>query len=619
MIKSILTEYGISWVINRSLYVAKLKMMSVMPSTEKIFEKNIKVNRLDIFNLNIDGIKDFLIKLPEEKQYSVINIADKAIDGIILGFSSLELDYGNPINWHYNPITKQESSKSDKWYLISDFDDVRGDIKVIWEASRLTHFIYFARAYLITGDTKYYIAFSEQLKNWLNDNPYSYGVNYKCGQECALRMINVLIAYTVFDGLTTAEDEENMYHLVEVCYRKILSNFFYAHKCIRNNHTLSEICGLIIGAWCCNDNKRLKRAYQLLEREINRQFMQDGGYIQYSFNYQRFALQIIECICKVSERTGISISGRSKILIKNSTLLMYQCQDDNGDLPNYGPNDGALIFPVTVCGYRDFRPVINTVHAIITGYRLYDKGYHNEELLWFGRDGDYPRLLIERESTAFNRAGLYTIRDSCGFLMVSLPNYKTRPSHMDGMHLDLWYKGRNIFCDSGTYSYADIIGKEMVETKAHNTVKVQGLEQMSSYRNFMVYNWTSCRDVKFSKNEFSGTMISQNGYEHNRQIVRTEHGYELQDEVRGISETCFVLFHTPYKVRITSYGFEVYDLDERLCTVFTTLDDIVIRKTYRSLFYLQKEEINCVIVKCVMNDKCTSKFDIVLNKIGKED
>jgi len=250
IIKSLLTEYGLKWTINRSLYSMKLIMMSKIPITEKIFEKDITIKRIDIFKFNTALIKDYLQNLKDDKKGSIILIADKAIDGIINGFSSTELNYGNPINWHLNPLTGVESKRNVKWYRIPDFNTKIGDIKVIWEASRFTHFIYFCRAYLITGKLKYYEAFSSQLKDWLEDNPYSYGVNYKCGQEATLRMINVLITYAVFStyGLITEDDKVNIIKLVEGSYKKVLSNFFYAHKCIKNNHTFSEILGLIIGA-----------------------------------------------------------------------------------------------------------------------------------------------------------------------------------------------------------------------------------------------------------------------------------------------------------------------------------------------------------------------------------
>lgn len=617
MLKSLITEYGLPWVINRSLYSAKLKMMRAIPISDKLFERNVDVKRIDIFNIKVECINEFLNGLTNEKKTEIILIADNAIEGKIMGFSSVELDYGNPINWHYSPITSVEVSRTSKWYQIPDFDPERGDIKVIWEASRFTHFFYFARAYMITKDRKYFDAFSEQLDGWLQDNYYPYGSNFKCGQEATLRMINTLMAYSVFKsyGLTTPKDEKNVRKLVEGSYKKVLSNFFYAHKCIKNNHTLSELVGLIIGAWSCKDGRELKKAYDLLDEEIGNQFLPDGGYIQYSFNYQRFVLQLIESLFKISEKTNIKISEQSNNLIKNSAYLMYQMQDQTGDVPNYGSNDGALIFPVTSCGYRDFRPVINTVFNLIDGKRIYEPGDYDEELLWFGnkRLDDVPISIVEKESSAFSKSGFYSLRNNTGFLMTVLQDFKTRPAQMDQQHIDLWHKGINIFCDSGTYSYATDTGKKMALTSAHNTVMVQGKEQMKKRGPFLIYDWTSCRDVFHDKDVFfKGTMISKNGYEHTRLIEKNKQGYMITDNVNGEGEFCEFYFHTPSDVKINESGFELYNDGQLICTL-TTDGDVKVKKVYRSLYYLKKDEINCVSVRGSMTEKkCSMKFNIEL-------
>ncbi len=616
MIKSLITEYGLPWVVNRSLYSAKLKIMRAIPISERMFEKNVNVERINLFNLDVENIEKFLQGLSDKKKIEIIIIANNALEGNILGFSSIKLNYGNPINWHYNPITKVEVSNSLKWYQIPDFDTKRGDIKVIWEASRFTHFFYFARAYLITKDKKYYDAFSNQLNHWLKENPYSYGVNYKCGQEATLRMINALLVYSVFKyyKLVTEKDIENLFELVKGSYKKILSNFFYAHKCIKNNHTLSEITGLIIGAWCCNDENSLQKAYSLLDKEIQKQFSIDGGYIQNSFNYQRFALQLIECIYKISENTKINISEKSKELINNSVMLLYQMQNGCGEVPNYGPNDGALIFPVTACEYRDFRSVLNTVYILINNKRLYELGDYDEELLWFGNKYLLNSLCanIKKESSVFMNSGFYTLRHENGFIMTCLQEYKSRPAHMDQLHIDLWHKGINIFCDSGTYSYASEIGNQLSSTAGHNTVKLDGIEQMNKKGTFLVTDWTKRKNIKFFNDSFSGTMVSQNGYEHTRTIKKTDYGYMVSDEVTGNREYCEFYFHTPCRVRIIPEGFELFYSGELRCTVLTT-GTINIKKTYRILYYLKKEEINCIYVQGNMkNSKCSMTFEIHL-------
>jgi hypothetical protein len=413
-------------------------------------------------------------------------------------------------------------------------------------------------------------------------------------------MINVLISYTVFDkyNLTTDFDKKNVEKLVEFSYKKVLSNFFYSHKCIKNNHTFTEILGLIIGAWCSENNNALRKGYKLMDQEIINQFLPDGGFTQYSFNYHRFTLQIMECLFKISEKTGIYVTEAERL--KNSVILLYQVQDKDGDVPNYGSNDGALIFPLSTCDYRDFRPVLNTMYALIEAKRIYGFGDYDEELLWFGETINLPEEVnVQKNSIAFDDSGYYVLRHAEGFLMISLHEYKSRPAQMDQLHIDLWHKGVNIFCDSGTYSYASDIGKKMALTVAHNTVKVDGKEQMKKHGPFLIYDWSSAEDVEFDDNHFTGTMKSKNRYSHTRKIYQTSDGYIIEDIVVGDVKGANILFHTPCKVERKEYGLDLFYNDQLIAKILIE-SEIEIAESYRSLYYLKKDRI--------------TKFSVSINK-----
>lgn len=597
-IKTIINEYGIDWVKNRTLYSIKLKSMVFFSLTEKCYEKKTPyTKRLNIFRIDVGELKKFIQKLGQEEKKSLTETADKAIAGIIHGFSSVELNYGNPIDWQLNPLTGKRCNENKKWYMIPDFDKERGDIKVIWEISRFSHFITLARAYLLTGDAKYYQAFSSQLKSWLTDNKYSYGANYKCGQECSLRMINALLAYSVFRECecTTDADASNMKDLIDRCYRKIISNFFYAYKCIKNNHTISEIMGMIAGAWCCEDQEQLKKAYGYLDEVIDEQFTSDGGYRQLSFNYQRLALQDIECIMSMNDMTGFDISVESKGKVMNAALLLYQCQDISGDVPNYGSNDGALVFPVTSCSYRDFSPVINTSYALITGKQLFRKGYHQEELLWFSAGKkltEYDICEVKRESSQFAEAGLFTLRNKDSWTMIVSNDYKSRPGHMDQLHFDLWSCGVNIFCDLGTYSYASDEGKKFVSNESHNTVIVENLSQMNSNGPFMIYGWTKRKLGKCSEKRFSSKIVSLNGYIHKRSVNTDGTSYQIIDKVNKEYQ---IRFHTPCDVKIIGKKAVLFYEGKVLC-VLTSTGKLEVTEGQRSLYYLQKETIHVLSI-----------------------
>lgn len=609
-IESILIEYGLPWVVCRALYSAKLRLLNVLPVSEKLFEKRVIVKRTDIIKVDITRISAFLENISDTNKHSIIEAADNAVNGRIKAFSSLDLDYGYPVNWQLNPLTGKSCPGNVRWYRIPDFDAERGDIKLVWEASRFTHFYLFARAYMLTSDRKYYDAFSRQLDNWLQQNPYPDGANYKCGQECALRMINTLTVYSVFRnyGLTSEQDADNVAELTKRCYQKILSNFFYAHRCIKNNHTLSELCGMIIGAWCCEDDRTLDRAYRLLDKEIYSQFTPDGGYKQFSFNYQRFALQICSRVISLSETTGKSLSAISLERIRKSALLLYQCQNENGDLPNYGSNDGALIFPVTCCGYRDFRPSIGAVYTLLGGTRMYEIGLWDEEILWFG--GTITGAdNIQKKSYGFADAGIYTLRRHDNMAMTVLNNYCSRPAHMDQLHFDLWYKCMNVFCDGGTYSYASTLGNELMCTESHNTVKCGDVEQMNKISSFMLCNWSKLSKIFKTDTVFEGKMTSRNGYSHKRRVELIDNGYLLTDTVIGI-KSFEVLFHTPLFTSISDGIVTLSDGSKPVCTLEVDGCHAYLTEGHRSLYYMRDESISVIHIASLSPNSRSIKIKI---------
>lgn len=599
MIRSLLFDYGPSFLVNRSLYAAKLALLRRAPRSAALFERRVQVRRVDLFSFDLEALRRSLAGLCTSAKEALVEAADAALAGRLNAFSSLPLSYGDPIDWQLNPITGRRADADRLWFQIPDFDRETGDIKAIWEASRLTHFWHFSRAYLLTGDARYYRGFAGQLRDWLEKNPYPYGANFKCGQECTLRMLNVLAAYAVFSqaGLAEKADEAAVFELVSRCYRKVLSNFFYAHRCIHNNHTFTELCGMIAGAWCADDARRTRKAYRMLEREIRRQFLPDGGYNQYSFTYQRFTLQVLGCVHKLGERTGLSLSRDASRRIADSARLLFDCQDGGFDVPNYGANDGSLIFPVTACGYRDFRPAIQMAHALFGGQPLYPPGPHDEALLWFGQGLPHRTSVAERRPAAGRRSGFYTLRHAEGFLMIVLHRFRTRPGHMDQLHVDLWHQGLNVLCDAGTYSYAEPLGAALSGTGAHNTAKVEGIEQMNKRGAFLVTDWTRASDATHTEASFAGTMVSRNGYTHRREVRRQGDAYAIADTVWTDGRPYQLRFHTPLDCAVRGRDVMLRDGEQTIATLrFDGAGAIAVEPASRSLYYYRTEPSRCVCV-----------------------
>lgn len=586
---TLIKEKGILWFLNRSLYSLKLTMLRLMPATERIFEKKIPdVNRIDIFEYEPEKIQSFLYTLPQVEKDKIIKNADLACRGIINAFSSTKLDYGFPLQWQLNPLTGKKCNVKDKWYKIPDFDNELGDIKVIWEASRFSHFFLFARAFLLTNDKKYSEAYFSQLSDWVQMNPYSYGANYKCGQECSFRMISCLLTYPCFKEFSTDEDVENIKAIVRGSYKKVLSNFFYAHRCIKNNHTISELVGMIIGSWCCGDSGRMKYAYNTLDEIISEQFGEDGGYTQQSFNYQRLALMDLEIVLSIERKTGKCLNDKSKNRLLNSALQIYQCQDESGDVPNYGSNDGALILPLTTGGYRDFRQGINAVYALIQGSQLYNFPYLSEELLWLNYSPENCPMNETRKSIDFPATGLSVFRSKQSWMMIVC---KRKMHHMDNGHIDLWVDGKNVLCDAGSYSYASDLGRELYSNKAHNTSYCEGIEQIRRVGPFAVYGQPKVKTRIWTEDSIEFVIQFSTGYEHWRRIEVTKRGYEIFDEVITGGRKGIIQFHALGNVE------QIDDHSVRLDGCILKCNaEMQISKSKRSLYYLQEDETTCISV-----------------------
>ncbi|MCQ2496143.1 MAG: heparinase II/III family protein [Lachnospiraceae bacterium] len=601
MLKSILNEYGLAWAFNRELYSLKLKTLSLFPFTERLYEhENTDVLRLDIFDIKTDSLLTYLQGLDDREKTQIIECADNAVEGKIEGFSSIILDYGCDIAWQLNPLTGKATDEKNKWFKIPDFDKERGDIKVIWEISRFSHLVTLARAYYITNQIKYYNAFSSQIDSWVEHNPYSYGANYKCGQECSIRMVNLLLAYSAFNnmGILTENDISNIKTIVSDSYKKVLSNFFYAYKCIKNNHTISELMGMIIGAWCCNDEKTLKKAFKYINKVIQNQFFEDGGYSQFSFNYQRLALMALNILLSTQSKTKLTFTEKNIDRILKSALMLYECQTDKFDVPNYGANDGALIFKLTSCGYRDFRAVVNTTYKLIRGKELYENDIHREELIWLGINIDNLVFdVIERKSSKFPKAGIFTLRSNENFFMTICNDYKGRPGHMDQMHIDFWIGDVNVFCDGGTYSYASETGQKMLKASGHNTLIVQDCEQMAIRPPFFIYNWPNRQNYIFSQNNICVSSKFKTGYEHMREIVKSENGFNIIDIIgKDDNNDYCIVFNTCCDVELQDNRVKLSWQGKVLCYM-DSQGTCTVEKTERSLYYLKKDVINRISVK----------------------
>jgi hypothetical protein len=166
----------------------------------------------------------------------------------------------------------------------------------------------------------------------------------------------------------------------------------------------------------------------------------------------------------------------------------------SGDGPNLGANDGARLYRLDTSAYRDFRPCLQLASPLFTRGAALDSGPWDESAAWLGVPVEGPARpwLDDLSSAVFPDGGYVVMRNRTGArLLLRAPTARFRPAHADALHLDLWWKGKNVLRDGGTYSYADgeAVAKTVCSVVGHNIEQFDGHDQMPRLGRFLYGAW----------------------------------------------------------------------------------------------------------------------------------
>jgi hypothetical protein len=280
---------------------------------------------------------------------------------------------------------------------------------------------------------------------------------------------------------------------------RIEANLGYALS-QNNNHGISEGMGLWTIGTLFPEFEGAKRwearGRNVLEAQGRALIYDDGAFSQHSLNYQRLMLHDYLWSLCLADKVEQPFSPELRERVARSGALLGALQFGNqGEVPRYGQNDGALILPLNNCDYQDHRPVIQAVHYLATRNRLYPPGPWDEDLLWLfgGAALDAPLQDRQREELHAQTGGYYTLLSGESAVFVRCGALHHRPSQADLLHVDVWWHGQNLAIDPGTYSYnaPPPWNNPFAETQYHNTVSIGSASQMQQVGRFLWLPWVT--------------------------------------------------------------------------------------------------------------------------------
>jgi hypothetical protein len=355
-----------------------------------------------------------------------------------------------------------------------------GDPRATVELNRQQHLPLLAAAAIVTGDHSHADRALDHMCGWINDNPPFYSINWFGVMESALRFYSwglTLALLARASALDPVRLKQIIFSLYQQ-YRFVIDNLSVHLKKTKgasnpkNNHTIIELCGILfiqrllgcLQPFSMND---AQNPYErLLLEELKRQTHADGMNVEQSTSYARFVLEALILTRLADDEPNVPSEIDNYIHKYYNTLTAFQTV--NGRFHLVGDDDNGHVVIPAGTPLPDDLSEIRTMHSALpcaqpvqgpsevskfteSGHWLYRGNWNGKELLVYFRCGpmDFP----------------------------DTPGYAPH-AHCDLLSLCVYFDGRPVFVDSGTYSYSDLAWRDYFRMEqAHNTVFIRGRKQ----------------------------------------------------------------------------------------------------------------------------------------------
>lgn len=569
------------------------------------------------------------IKASREPYFAHVSKNEEASDLQAHGYDCLMLFSRWPLtiqhrppNWLANPMSGQQLTNSQNpWWKIPDFSPEVGDIKLIWELSRMDWALALARQ-ARPNEHVCIERLNAWLADWCSQNPPYLGPNWKCGQEASIRVIHLACAALILKQVDSTLS--GLRDLIALHLQRIAPTVQYA-MAQDNNHGTTEAAALFIGgSWLRSLGDHRGTSWEaagrkLLENRANHLIGANGSFSQHSLNYHRLMLDTFS-IAEVWRRhlglPAFSAEWQSSA-VAATQWLRHMVNPINGDGPNTGANDGARLLQLTETRYRDYRPSVQLAMTLFTGIRAYaETGPWDQACQWLG-------IALPRENAPApgnyiaDDGGFAILRRGAAMVMLRYPRFRFRPSQADALHLDLWRGGDNLLRDAGTYSYntdprwLNYFGG----TESHNTVQFDGRDQMPRLSRFLFGAWLKTDHVSPLSEDKAATHFGA-GYRdahdcrHHRHISLSEFSLSIIDEVEGFEHSAVLrwrLMPGDWNLTQSPNGVSLTLTHDESISLMVTSDARIVRCEcvlgWESHHYLEKTELPVLEVEIQKSGK----------------
>lgn len=372
-------------------------------------------------------------------------------------------NYGKDINWRHWPVKDNE---------------------LRWQLHRHKWFTPMGKAYQLSKDEKYAREWTHQYMDWIRKNPLvlidKAEYEMTSTEEMTGEAENVRFAWRPLETAHRLEDQINQFTLfinspsfTPAFLSEFLVNYHkhavhtLANYSAEGNHLLFEAQRMVYAGTFFPEFKEAaqwrKSGIDILNREIKKQVYADGGQYELDLHYHAACINIFCKALQMADANGFRNEFPEHYIRTVENMIMFYMNVCFPDYTNPCFSDSKRGNPKTE--QRNYQ----------TWYKLFPD---NQQIRYFatgGKQGKAPENL----SKGFLNSGFFTFRNSwqtdATVMVVKAGPKAAWHCQPDNGTFELWFNGKNLFPDSGSYIYAGE-GEVMKlrnwfrQTAVHNTL-----------------------------------------------------------------------------------------------------------------------------------------------------
>jgi hypothetical protein len=528
-------------------------------------------------------------RVPDEVKKRVLAAADQLLKGEWEVLGVVRDDMVLP-DWFHDPVTGRQAPAEQYAFRINPRSEIQtGNIKQIWEVSRLQHLTLLASAWFLGHDDAYARRVADHLDSWWRENPFLSGVNWTSGIEIGIRLISMAWIRRLLDEWPNVGElfDHNELALRQISWHQQYLAAFRSRGSSANNHVIAEAAGQLVAScafpWFSQSASWQRKSARLLERELLRNTFPSGVNRELATDYQCFVAELALLAAVEAEATGHGLSAaawqRLCAMVDSGAALL----DERLRPPRQGDGDegrAVLLDPPAADGWQSLLAVGDALFGRLDWwpYTAPDATSSFVSAMVGGRREVRGRPA--RRPWRFTDAGLTLLRTTSdrdpeiwcrcdggphGYLSIAAH------AHADALSVEVRYGGVDVLADPGTYCYhgEPAWRSYFRSTIAHNTIELDGRSQSGDGGPFLWLRHANSRELEIQDvgdaaewtAEHDGYVSHGSSARHRRRVRldRASRTVDIVDEIDASQHELRLAFH---------FGPDVYaELDGAFATL----------------------------------------------------